>query len=124
MYPDVAAAGVDPTRHYEAFGRAEMRDPNVLFDERFYRAIHIDVRDAVVFARTLASAFDHFRAFGTTESRMIYTRFDEQTYLKANRDVLRAVMVDRSFSSGLEHYVLYGRSEGRVLPLKTERTGY
>lgn len=124
MYPDVAAAGVDPTRHYEEFGRTEMRDPNVLFDEMFYRAIHIDVRDAIVFARSLASAFEHFRAYGINESRTIYTRFDEPKYLKANPDVLRAVMIDRSFSSGLEHYALHGRSEGRAMPLKTGRTGY
>jgi hypothetical protein len=32
MNPDVAAAGVDPLRHYHQFGWKKGRDPNALFD--------------------------------------------------------------------------------------------
>jgi hypothetical protein len=35
-YPDVAAAGIDPVRHYLETGAAEGRDPSPLFNTRFY----------------------------------------------------------------------------------------
>jgi hypothetical protein len=35
-YPDVAAAGIDPLRHYIEYGAAESRKPHPLFDPAYY----------------------------------------------------------------------------------------
>src|SRR5579862_6234313 len=35
-YPDVAAAGIDPLRHYLEYGAAEGRKPRPLFDPAYY----------------------------------------------------------------------------------------
>src|SRR5436309_2110301 len=35
-HPDVAAAGADPVVHFLSHGAAEGRDPNPLFDTRWY----------------------------------------------------------------------------------------
>jgi 4-hydroxybenzoate polyprenyltransferase len=42
-YPDVAAAGVDPVRHYLEHGWIEGRDPRADFSTRAYLAAHDDV---------------------------------------------------------------------------------
>ncbi len=42
-YPDVAAAAVDPLRHYLDFGAAEGRAPNALFDTSTYLIDNPDV---------------------------------------------------------------------------------
>lgn len=46
--PDVAAAGVEPARHYLDRGAAEMRDPGPHFSTRHYVEIHSDIRDGGV----------------------------------------------------------------------------
>ncbi|MET3472702.1 glycosyltransferase involved in cell wall biosynthesis [Novosphingobium sp. 1529] len=42
-YPDVAAAGVDPLRHFMQFGWREKRAPNPLFDVAWYLDAHPDL---------------------------------------------------------------------------------
>lgn len=44
--PDVAAAGVDPVRHYTTFGWNEGRDPSSLFSTNAYLAAYPDVAKA------------------------------------------------------------------------------
>ena len=44
--PDVAAAGVDPLRHYVKYGSAEQRQPHPLFDPAHYLACCPEARDA------------------------------------------------------------------------------
>src|SRR5262249_46282308 len=63
-YPDVAAIGVDPIRHYVAFGAREGRDPSPSFDTRAYLARYPDVAAAQV------NPFAHFISFGIAEGRV------------------------------------------------------
>jgi GT2 family glycosyltransferase len=39
--PDVAAAGLDPLKHFIAYGEAEGRDPSATFSTRFYREVYM-----------------------------------------------------------------------------------
>jgi hypothetical protein len=61
--PDVAAAGVDPIRHYLDNGWRESRDPNLTFSTRFYVENNPDVVAAGV------NPFYHFLAAGQSEGR-------------------------------------------------------
>jgi hypothetical protein len=45
-YPDVAASGVDPVRHYLEIGAAEGRDPSAAFDTDWYLERNPDVVQA------------------------------------------------------------------------------
>ena len=62
-YPDVAAAGVDPVRHYLLHGAYEGRDPGPNFDTRFYLAEYEDVNRAGV------NPLAHFLRVGKAEGR-------------------------------------------------------
>jgi len=62
-YPDVAAAGIDPIRHYLDTGWHEQRDPSLLFSTRFYMDNNPDVVAAGV------NPFFHFIAAGKAEGR-------------------------------------------------------
>lgn len=42
-YPEVAASGVEPVRHYLDVGWREMRDPNPYFSTRWYLQTYPDV---------------------------------------------------------------------------------
>ena len=46
--PDVAAAHIDPLKHYEDYGWKEHRDPSAVFSNDRYLAVYSDVRDARV----------------------------------------------------------------------------
>lgn len=61
--PDVAAAGVDPLRHYLNFGAAEFRNPRVDFDTWFYTKTN-----ETVFGRP-EEAFFHYVCEGRTDGR-------------------------------------------------------
>lgn len=63
-YPDVAAAGVDPIRHYLDNGWRENRDPSISFSTRFYVENNLDVVAAGV------NPFYHFIAAGQAEGRL------------------------------------------------------
>lgn len=62
-YTDVAAAGIDPIRHYLDAGWHEQRDPSLLFSTRFYMDNNPDVVAAGV------NPFFHFVAAGKAEGR-------------------------------------------------------
>jgi hypothetical protein len=62
-YPDVAAAGVDPIRHYLDIGWNEHRDPSLLFSTRFYLDNYPDIVAAGV------NPYYHYLAAGRTEGR-------------------------------------------------------
>jgi GT2 family glycosyltransferase len=62
-YPDVARSGIDPVRHYFAFGAREMRDPSPLFSTRNYLLQNPDVAAAGV------NPLGHFALYGQPEGR-------------------------------------------------------
>ena len=62
-YPDVAAASIDPIRHYLLHGAQEGRNPSPNFDTRFYLAQYQDVNEAGV------NPLAHFLRFGKSEGR-------------------------------------------------------
>ena len=61
--PDVAAAGIDPIRHYVASGAREGRDPSPAFDTRRYLAENADVRLSGI------NPFAHYILYGAAEGR-------------------------------------------------------
>lgn len=63
-YPDVAAAGVDPLRHYLQFGAAEGRDPSPLFCTRWYLDTYPDVAQAGI------NPLQHYLSHGAAEGRL------------------------------------------------------
>lgn len=81
-YPDIIAAGVDPTRHYAEHGWREDRWPNPWFDPSWYRAMHgiDDARDplthylTVGFRKDLAPCPD----FDPVWYRRIYTLLPDE----------------------------------------------
>jgi GT2 family glycosyltransferase/glycosyltransferase involved in cell wall biosynthesis len=62
-YPDVAASGVDPLRHYIAFGAREGRNPSPFFNSLDYLASNADV------ARAGLNPLAHFVLYGASEGR-------------------------------------------------------
>jgi hypothetical protein len=64
-YPDVAAAGYDPVRHYLRFGVAQKRQPGPCFDGLWYANRNLDVR------RAGANPLVHYLRFGVSEARAI-----------------------------------------------------
>lgn len=62
-YPDVAAAGVDPVRHYLLHGAQEGRDPGPDFDTRFYLTQYRDVNESGT------NPLVHFLRCGNAEGR-------------------------------------------------------
>ena len=103
--PDVAAAGIDPYRHFVQYGWREGRDPNPLFDTRFYLSSNADVAAARI------DPLAHYMTYGAREGRDPSIAFDTSDYLAANRDVASAGV------NPLVHYLLYGQVEHRALAL-------
>ncbi|MBV8402380.1 MAG: glycosyltransferase, partial [Acetobacteraceae bacterium] len=73
-YPDVAAAGMDPLRHYLTHGVAENRDPNPLFQSSYYLDQYPDV------AASQMNPLLHYFEFGAAELRNPHPRFDAAYY--------------------------------------------
>lgn len=63
-YPDVAAAGIDPLRHYLQFGAAEGRDPSPFFCTRWYLETYPDVAEAGI------NPLQHYLSHGIAEGRL------------------------------------------------------
>jgi glycosyltransferase involved in cell wall biosynthesis/SAM-dependent methyltransferase len=63
QYPDVAASGVNPLRHYVESGAAEGRDPHPLFDTSFYLEQYPDV------AASGVNPLRHYVESGAAEGR-------------------------------------------------------
>ncbi|MEO1491832.1 MAG: glycosyltransferase [Pseudomonadota bacterium] len=62
-YPDVAASGMDPARHYCQFGWKEGRDPNPDFSTNYYLRMNPDIADAGI------NPFVHYVKHGRKERR-------------------------------------------------------
>jgi hypothetical protein len=74
-YPDVAAAGQDPLRHYLRYGAKEGRDPNAVFDTSWYLENYPDVTGSKL------NPFVHYLKFGISEGRDAGPRFQTARYL-------------------------------------------
>lgn len=97
-YPDVAAAGVDPYRHYLDHGVAEGRAPNAFFDTRHYLAQTRDrPRDPT----------RHYLLFGAAAGLDPHPAFETRWYLARYEDVARSGI------NPLRHYLVHGHAEGR-----------
>lgn len=100
-YPDVAARGADPLRHYVRNGAREGRDPNRLFSSSWYLASYPDVAEAGF------NPLVHYILRGAREGRNPGPLFDTRWYLDAYPDVVAAGM------NPLLHYLRHGAREGR-----------
>ncbi|KJS36938.1 MAG: hypothetical protein VR70_13320 [Rhodospirillaceae bacterium BRH_c57] len=109
--PDVAAAVAAGTMasalaHFQAFGAAENRAPNALFDGTWYLTHNADVAAAV--AGGQMTAWQHYATWGTTEGRDAGPFFDQSRYLDENSDVAAAGI------DPLTHFLHWGWAEGRA----------
>jgi glycosyltransferase involved in cell wall biosynthesis len=107
-YPDVAARGVDPIRHYVRHGAREGRDPNRLFASTWYLATYPDVAESGL------NPLVHFIARGAALGRSPGPLFDTRWYLEANPDVAAAGV------NPLLHFLRHGAREGRRPNRETE----
>lgn len=110
-------------QHYQLFGGAELRKPNIVFDPEFYLAQNPDVA-AAVDAGDFQNAFQHFTVFGLNEGRTpdsYYDDFDADDYLAQNTDVAEAVDAG-IFQSAFQHYAMYGYKESRPGSIKPQPT--
>jgi glycosyltransferase involved in cell wall biosynthesis len=71
--PDVARSGVDPIRHYVAFGARELRDPSPMFSTQNYLLHNPDVASAGI------NPLGHFALHGAMERRLGGLALDECT---------------------------------------------
>lgn len=108
QYPDVAAAGVDPFRHYLLNGTIERRSPNPFFDADWYLAENQDV------AANNVNPLVHYLQHGAGEGRNPSPSFDSSWYLAQNPDVRNAGI------NPLAHYCSFGQREGRQRRAVTE----
>ena len=78
-YPDVAAARVNPLRHYLTHGTSEGRKPHPLFDPEYYLRSHPELRDT-------GNPLQHFLENGGLErgGANPHPLFDCEAYLRAN----------------------------------------
>lgn len=100
-YADVAAAKIDPLRHYEEYGAFERRDPHPFFDTTWYLdqfADPIEVGN---------DALRHFIAIGAALGKSPHPLFDVKWYLTEYSDVKAANQ------NPLVHYLSTGAYEGK-----------
>lgn len=97
--PDVAAAGVDPYRHFTMSGWAEGRDPSALFNLNYYRATYVDSAGQ--------NPLTQFEQSGWQAGRNPDAFFSTGAYLAQNPDVAAAAV------NPLRHYQSIGWKEGR-----------
>lgn len=71
-YPDVAATGADPARHYLIHGAGEGRDPGPGFDTAHYLRLYPDVAAAGI------NPLIHYLTAGWDEGRSIHPRMPER----------------------------------------------
>lgn len=107
-YPDIAASGQDPLRHYRKHGRAEGRFPSEAaavasaFDAGFYLERNPDV------ARSGADPLTHYLTVGAREGRDPSPQFRARDYMD---------QTPPPNTRGLPpfcHYVVEGRKRGRA----------
>ena len=78
-YPDVAAARIDPWRHYLAHGASEGRKPNPRFDPDYYRK-----------QTSAGEALSHFLDQQGPQCPAPHPLFDCASYLRAHPEARRA----------------------------------
>ncbi len=100
-YPDLAAAGVNPLRHYLRYGAAEGRKPHPLFDPDYYLRRNPD-------ARGRGNALVHFLEKGGKNGLSPHPLFDCESYLRAHPDAAGAGV------NPLVHYLLHRQSRKRA----------
>ena len=99
-YVDVEQQGLRPIYHFAAFGDKEGRQPNPLFDARFYKS---KARGRLKNVNSLL----HYFYCGQYRRYSPSAWFDIQFYIANNRDVLN------SGYEPLRHYLEFGGLEGR-----------
>ncbi|ORE96239.1 hypothetical protein ATO13_05235 [Stappia sp. 22II-S9-Z10] len=116
--PDVAAAGMDPLRHFMGHGWQEGRNPAPYFSVADYLEFNPDV------ASSGGNPFIHYLRHGRDEGRtarkdadptahvpelraLVAERFDARFYAETNKDVVSAGL------DPLEHFLAAGWREGR-----------
>jgi hypothetical protein len=98
--------------HFNAFGAAELRNPNAFFDTKFYLLNNPDVLKAG------ANALTHFLEFGAAEGRspsasfVTKAQFDTVAYAAANADLAKAGITTPA--ALYEHFAKFGFSEVRT----------
>jgi len=113
-YPQIVgkhADSLDPIIHYIAVGFQEGRNPNPLFDNRYYEKSNPDV-----LLRKM-NPLVHYIIFGTKEGRKPHPLFDTEYYLQQYRELLPEGM------NPLRHFLLVGPEEKRN-PHPLFDTGY
>ena len=115
-YPDVLGAIAQKKfataeDHWNAFGAAELRNPNAFFDTKLYLINNPDVlKDGM-------NPLDHFLKHGASEGRspsasfVTKAQFDTAAYAKANTDLATAGITTPA--ALYEHFVKFGFSETR-----------
>jgi hypothetical protein len=99
-YPDLAAAGVNPLRHYLEYGAAEGRKPHPLFDPDYYLRRNTQ-------ARGCGDPLIHFLEQGGIKGMSPHPLFDCASYLRAHPNaVARGV-------NPLVHSLLQNRKQER-----------
>jgi O-antigen biosynthesis protein len=99
-YPDAVAAKVNLLAHYVAFGAAEGRDPNPLFQTDFYVA-------QLTGDSSRINPLAHYLWTGSRENLDPHPLFNSSLYLEGNPDVAK------SGCNPLIHYLAFGGAEGR-----------
>ncbi|KAA9011329.1 glycosyltransferase [Sphingobium limneticum] len=107
-YPDVAAEGLCPLRHYLDHGWREGRNPHPYFLNDWYLGQNPDV-----LAELTVSPLEHYLEFGWRENRYPNPLFSPFAYKERYPDVVEADL------DPLTHYVVYGRKEKREVPLQS-----
>lgn len=107
LYPDVAAAGIDPMVHYLDTGAREGRSPCEFFDSAYYLDLNPEV------ARSGINPLVHFSQLGWRESRNPSAEFDLDWYAATH-------LPDAAETTNpLRHYQLFGREMGlEVRPVR------
>ena len=88
--------------HYLQQGSMEGRNPNPLFDDRFYRHHHPQL------VKTNANPLAHFHRFGYPAGDDPHPFFSTAFYRETHPDIAAANI------NPLEHYLAYGAKEGRT----------
>jgi GT2 family glycosyltransferase/glycosyltransferase involved in cell wall biosynthesis len=96
-YPDVAAAGLDPLRHFIQHGAAERRNPNGFFDGAWYVRHYPDIAAAGVLPLL------HYLQAGAAELRNPHPRFDAAWYVDQHPE---------SAANPLVYHMRVGRHRG------------
>ncbi len=97
-YPDVAASGMDPYKHFVRYGAAENRAPCLMFDPVFYR---------MQIGKTVKDPTSHYLLHGARNGFDPHPQFSSTWYLERYPDVAK------SGWNPLVHYQKHGVREGR-----------